>query len=139
TWAPEVYEDYLKCHTDVVASDPSLDLVYPAESTSILPFASLTVNLGPRTACNRHRDIKNRGAGGKCAVKVLGPYDSKCGGHIVLHELGLVVEMPPGDTIFFPSAIISHETIPIGADERRYSLVWYSAGGLFRWCDANFQ
>lgn len=99
----------------------------------------MTANLGPRTVCNRHRDIKNKAAGGLCAIKVLGPHDSSRGGHIVLHELGLVVEMQPGDVVFFPSAVISHETIPVGTEEKRYSLVWYSAGGLFRWRDANFQ
>lgn len=139
TWAPDVYEDYLKCHSSIVARDPSLDLVYPPQAKDVLPFAALTANLGPRTVCSRHRDIKNRGPGGVCTVKTLGRYDSKRGGHVVLHELGLIVEMEPGDVIFFPSAIISHETIPIGPEETRYSLVWYSAGGLFRWCDAGFR
>ncbi|KAG8902564.1 hypothetical protein FRC00_002448 [Tulasnella sp. 408] len=139
TWAPDIYEDYLHCHTNIVSRNPSLDIVYPAEASDVLPFASLTANLGPRTVCYRHKDAKNRAAGGLCVVKALGPYDWRRGGHLVLHELGLIVEMRPGDVVFFPSAVISHETIPIGDDERRYSLVWYSAGGLFRWLDFGFQ
>ncbi|KIO29006.1 hypothetical protein M407DRAFT_71161, partial [Tulasnella calospora MUT 4182] len=139
TWAPEIYEDYLQCHCNIVARDSSLDLIYPAETLDILPFASLTANLGPRTTCCRHRDSKNRGAGGLCAVKTLGRFNWKRGGHLILHKLGLIVEMRPGDVVFFPSAIISHENIPIGDSEKRYSLVWYSAGGLFHWQDANFH
>ncbi|KAG9047220.1 hypothetical protein FS837_002782 [Tulasnella sp. UAMH 9824] len=139
TWAPDIYEDYLHCHSSIISRDPSLDVIYPDESPEVLPFASLTANLGPCTICHRHRDAKNRASGGICVVKTLGPYDWKRGGHLVLHELGLVVEMRPGDAVFFPSAVISHETIPIGDDERRYSLVWYSAGGLFRWQDAGFR
>lgn len=138
TWAPGVYEDYLQCHHDIFNRNPDLNLVYPPGSDTVLPFASITTNLGPKTVCSRHRDCKNK-ATGICGIKVLGPHNSRLGGHIVLHELGLVVEMRPGDVIFFPSAIISHETIPIGVLEKRYSLVWYSASGLFRWRDAGFK
>lgn len=66
----------------------------------------------------------------------LGPFNSKRGGHLILHELCVIVEMRPGDILFFPSAVINHETVPISPKEKRYSLVWYSAGGLFRWRDA---
>ncbi|KAG8982257.1 hypothetical protein FRB90_006914, partial [Tulasnella sp. 427] len=139
TWAPNIYADYLDCHTGITSRDPSLDLVHPFDAPDSLPFASLTANLGPQTVCHHHRDIKNKCSGGLCAIKALGTFDSTLGGHLVLHELGLIVEIPSGDTVFFPSAVISHETIPIGADETRYSLVWYSAGGLFRWRDSGFQ
>ncbi|KAG8915275.1 hypothetical protein FRC00_005985 [Tulasnella sp. 408] len=136
TWAPNVLADYDDCHNAALAFDPLLDCVYPEDSDLDLPFASLTANLGPQTICEIHKDIKNKAPGGVCAVQALGPYDSQLGGHLVLHELHVIVEMRPGGIIFFPSAIISHETIPISAHEKRYSLVWYSAGGLFRWRDA---
>ncbi|KAG8947699.1 hypothetical protein FRC04_010543 [Tulasnella sp. 424] len=139
TWAPNVLSDYTQCHQDILERLPTLDRVHGADPDSILPFASLTANLGPQTVCQAHRDIKNKASGGICGIKTLGPYNWQLGGHIVLHELGLVVEMRPGDIIFFPSAVITHETIPVSPDEKRYSLVWYSAGGLFRWCDADFQ
>ncbi|KAG8933462.1 hypothetical protein FRC01_009130 [Tulasnella sp. 417] len=139
TWAPDVLQDYEECHQAIMLHDPSLDRVCPAKTGVDLPFASLTANLGPQTVCDKHRDVKNRANGGVCVVKTLGKYDWQWGGHIVLHELGLVVEMKPGDALFFPSAIITHSTIPILDGETRYSLVWYSAGGLFRWKDADFQ
>ncbi|KAG8963095.1 hypothetical protein FRC00_007770 [Tulasnella sp. 408] len=139
TWAPKVHRDYAECHHGILERQPLLDLVYPRDADEALPFASLTANLGPQTICKSHRDIKNKANGGVCTIKTLGPYNSKRGGHIVLHELGLIIEMRPGDVIFFPSAVITHETIPIGPDEKRYSLVWYSAAGLFRWRDADFR
>ncbi|KAG8901152.1 hypothetical protein FRC00_008739 [Tulasnella sp. 408] len=139
TWAPNVHSNYLQCHLSILQCHPSLDQVHLGSPNEVIPFASLTVNLGPQTVCKPHRDIKNKASGGICTIKMLGPYNWRLGGHIVLHELGLVVEMRPGDVIFFPSAVITHETIPISPDKKRYSLVWYSAGGLFRWCDANFR
>ncbi|KAG9011575.1 hypothetical protein FRB90_007156 [Tulasnella sp. 427] len=139
TWAPNVFADYESCHRSILERQPNLDIVHGPEAQDLLPFASLTANLGPQTVCKQHRDIKNKASGGICGIKTLGAYDFRLGGHIVLHELGLVIEMRPGDVAFFPSAVITHETIPIGSMETRYSLVWYSAGGLFRWRDADFR
>ncbi|KAG8940500.1 hypothetical protein FRC04_005226 [Tulasnella sp. 424] len=136
TWAPDIFADYEDCHHKVLDAHPSLARTYPKDSDIDLLFGSITVNLGPQTVCKRHKDIKNKAPGGLCAVQGLGPFDSRRGGHLVLHELRVVVEMRPGDIIFFPSAVISHETIPISSGEKRYSLVWYSAGGLFCWRDA---
>ncbi|KAJ7747084.1 hypothetical protein B0H14DRAFT_2636825 [Mycena olivaceomarginata] len=36
-------------------------------------------------------------------------------------------------TILIPSAIIRHSNIPVQPDEKRFSFVQYTAGGLFRW------
>lgn len=45
------------------------------------------------------------------------------------------MEMRLGDALFIPSAVVSHETMPIEAGEERDSLALYSTGGLFRWLD----
>lgn len=135
TWAPGIRAEYQHCHESILKQHPNLDLVYPTGSSTKPPFASLTANLGPQTVCESHTDIKNL-AWGICACKPLGPYNFRLGGHIILHDLQVVVEMRPGDVIFFPSAVVTHETVPISEAEKRYSLVWYSAGGLFRWVDA---
>ncbi|KAK7026651.1 hypothetical protein VNI00_015524 [Paramarasmius palmivorus] len=39
----------------------------------------------------------------------------------------------PGTTILFPSALITHSNLPTQPGETRYSIVQYTAGGLFRW------
>ncbi|KAJ8461817.1 hypothetical protein ONZ45_g18161 [Pleurotus djamor] len=98
-------------------------------------FASLTVNFGPQTVCKKHRDVLNL-AWGWCAVTALGNYDFRKGGHIVLWELGLVIEFPPGWTVLLPSASISHSNTPI---QHGYSVTQYTGGEVFRWVKNGFQ
>jgi len=50
---------------------------------------------------------------GWCAITSLGPFDPKRGGHLVLWDLQLVIEFPPGSTILIPSAVLQHSNIPI--------------------------
>lgn len=76
---------------------------------------------------------------GECSVTPFGSYDYKRGGHLVLWDLKLVIEFPPGCTILFPSAVLSHSNVAIARHERRYSFAQYTAGGLFRWVDQGFQ
>lgn len=70
---------------------------------------------------------------------MLGEFDYTKGGHLVLWEVQLVIEFPSGTTILLPSATISHSNVAIANNERRYSFTQYSAGGLFRWVNNNFQ
>ncbi|KAI0041140.1 hypothetical protein FA95DRAFT_1478318, partial [Auriscalpium vulgare] len=76
---------------------------------------------------------------GWCAVTALGSYDHRCGGHLILWELGLVIEFPPGCTILLPSALITHGNTPIQENETRYSLTQYMAGALVRWHKYGFR
>ncbi|KAK7022815.1 hypothetical protein VNI00_016942 [Paramarasmius palmivorus] len=100
-------------------------------------FAAFTVNFGPETICHPHLDLKNL-AYGWCAITALGDFDWRCGGHLVLWDLKLVIEFPPGTTIFIPSALITHSNTSISPGEKRYSFTLYSAGGLFRWVEHGF-
>jgi hypothetical protein len=61
------------------------------------------------------------------------------GGHLVLRDLGIVVEFPPGSTILIPSALITHYNTPVRPNETRFSIVQYAAGGLFRWVENGFK
>lgn len=94
--------------------------------------------MGPRTVCKPHRDAANL-VYGWCVVWALGTFDFTLGGHIVLHEAKLIIELGPGDMIFLPSACITHENIPIQETEQRYSVTLYSAGHLFRYRDCGFR
>ncbi|KAJ8518634.1 hypothetical protein ONZ45_g4324 [Pleurotus djamor] len=101
-------------------------------------FASLTVNFGPQTVCKKHLDTLNL-AWGWCAVTALGNYDYRKGGHLVLWNLGLVLEFPPGCTINIPSATLYHSNTPIAHHETRYSVTQYSGGEIFRWVHNGFR
>jgi hypothetical protein len=133
TWAPELYAYYVKRLGALHVHYPELQRTFP---TSI--FSASTYNLGPQTMCFRHTDFANLSFGW-CAVTALGTFDPKKGGHLVLWECGLAIEFPPGSTILLPSAIVSHSNISIGKSESRYSFTQYTAGGLFRWVENEFQ
>jgi hypothetical protein len=69
----------------------------------------------------------------------LGKFDPCRGGHLILWDLKLVIEFPPGSTILIPSATLRHSNVAIQPGETRYSFTQYTAGGLFRWVDHGFQ
>ena len=85
-----------------------------------------------------HVDTGNK-ANGLCAITALGQFDPKRGGHLVLAQLGLVIEFPPGATILIPSATVAHGNTPIQEGETRQSVTQYAAGGLFRWVRFGFR
>lgn len=101
-------------------------------------FAAFTINFGPLTVCYPHRDIKNL-AWGWCAITALGVYDWTRGGHLVVWDLKLVIEFPPGTTVLLPSAMLCHGNTRVQPGEERFSFAMYSAGGLFRWVEHDFQ
>lgn len=76
---------------------------------------------------------------GWCAITALGDFHPTAGGHLVLPDLKLAVEFPPGSTILIPSAIFTHYNLPIGPDETRRSITLFSAGSIFRWISYKFQ
>lgn len=133
TWMPAVYEHYRTTGNSLYEHDPKLVRIFPS---SVFPGA--TYNLGPQTVCYPHKDFANLSFG-VCPITSFGSYDYKKGGHLVLWDLKLVVEFPPGSTILIPSAIVAHSNTAIAPHETRYSFTQYAAGGLFRWVDNNFQ
>jgi hypothetical protein len=126
-FAPRLFS-YYKTELDrLYASNPSLrrnfrDCVWPAA----------TFNFGPLTITFTHTDPGNL-AWGWCAITALGPFNHLFGGQIILWDLGLVIDFPPGSTILIPSSLIRHSNTVIGDGESRYSFTQYAAGGLFRW------
>ncbi len=101
-------------------------------------FAAATFNLGPEAVTRIHVDDKNL-ATGWCAIMALGNYDYKKGGHIVLWDLKLVIEFPPGTVIFIPSALLRRSNTTITPGEERMSFTQFTPGGLFRWVDCGMQ
>jgi hypothetical protein len=101
-------------------------------------FSAATFNFGPNVWTFSHRDVLNVPES-FCAVHSLGYFDPRFGGHMVLHDLKIFIEFPPGSLILIPSATLSHSNIRVCKGEERASFTQYTAGGLFRWVDNGFR
>ncbi|KAE9384817.1 hypothetical protein BT96DRAFT_841677, partial [Gymnopus androsaceus JB14] len=132
-FCPAMYADYAKNSADLHRWDPQLRRNFPKSV-----FAGTTVNFGPQTVTDIHVDFRNT-ASGCCAVTNAGPFDSSKGGELVLWNLGLIIRFPPGCTILFPSALISHSNLPIQTGEERYSITQYSAAALTRFVENGYR
>ncbi|KZP13563.1 hypothetical protein FIBSPDRAFT_753265 [Athelia psychrophila] len=132
-WSPRVHQYYHQRLERLYARYPLLRRNF---ERSVFPAA--TFNFGPTTCCFPHVDPGNLPFG-MCAITALGDFDPKLGGHIVLWDLKLVIEFPPGATILITSASVKHSNVGIQDGETRYSFTQYAAGGLFRWVDHGFQ
>jgi hypothetical protein len=128
---PKQYVEYRACGEALDAKEKTPKKLFPK---SVFPCA--TVNLGPRTCCRGHRDSGNR-ACGQCVITAAGNYDHTKRGHLVLHEFKLIIQFPSGSTALIPSATVTHSNVPIAANEERFSVTQYAAGGLFRWVEYN--
>ncbi|PPQ76637.1 hypothetical protein CVT26_012763 [Gymnopilus dilepis] len=146
-WAPRLYEYENKCLSDIIEHDETIrrENRHPRPEEKELrrnwprtPWAATTFNFGPKTVCRRHLDFNNL-AFGWCGITALGNYDPTKGGHLILWQLGLVIEFPPGTTILIPSAAIEHSNVRIRGNERRYSVTQYSSGGIFRYVHNGFK
>ncbi|KAJ3546784.1 hypothetical protein NM688_g5476 [Phlebia brevispora] len=132
-FAPKVYRQYGAMQDALHAHHP---LLVQNFNNSVFPAA--TYNLGPQTVTRGHTDSKNL-AYGWCALTALGTYDPTKGGHLVLFQLGLIIEFPPGSTILIPSAVLRHGNAPVQPGEERMSFAQYAAGALFQWVKAGFR
>ncbi|KAH9923230.1 uncharacterized protein B0H18DRAFT_955931 [Fomitopsis serialis] len=133
TWAPRLYDYYAAHMQPLLAQDPRLR---PNFAHSV--FACTTFNFGPRTCTLDHRDCGNLPFGW-CAISALGDFDPQKGGHLVLWDLKLVIEFPPGSTVMIPSATLRHSNTQVQENEERFSITQYTAGGIFRWVDQGLQ
>ena len=87
-------------------------------------------NLGSRVMTKRHTDPQNC-LFGWCIITTLGNFDSTKGGHLILWELGLILEFPARACICLPSVIITHSNIPVQKGETRMSFTQYCSGEIF--------
>lgn len=133
TWAPKLH-GYYKTRMDALLQH--LPDLKPNFERSV--FGCAAYNFGPIVCCYPHRDTSNCPFG-LCAVTALGKYDPKLGGHLILEELGLIVEFPPGATVLIPSAVITHCNTPVQATERRISFTQFMPGEILRFVDNEFQ
>lgn len=132
-WAPRLHV-YYKTRMDALLKH--LPDLKPNFSKSV--FACAAYNFGPIVCCFPHRDCTNCPFG-FCAVTALGEYDHTKGGHLILEELGLIVEFPSGSTVLIPSAVITHCNTPVEAHERRLSFTQFMPGEVLRFVDNGFR
>ncbi|KAJ2935012.1 hypothetical protein H1R20_g1994, partial [Candolleomyces eurysporus] len=125
--APKLYRRYAHDLGRLYESQPELCWNF---DSSIYPCVAF--NCGPQSVTTLHFDQSNL-SHGLCAVTPLGNFDWKKGGHLVLWELKLVLEFPPGTVALLPSAAVRHCNTPIQKGEERMSITQFAAGGLFRW------
>ncbi|KAL8276485.1 hypothetical protein RQP46_011135 [Phenoliferia psychrophenolica] len=131
-WISSLMEDFFpEMHGDY----RELDKYLSEEDLHILggPFSSICVNTGGKTITDEHADTANR-LFGLCAslTQKLKSLRHQRGGHLVLNEARVVIELAPGDLLLFPSAMFTHWNIPLSeATDSRNSVAWWSSGSLF--------
>lgn len=103
-----------------------------------LPFTSFTLNVGKQCVCNVHIDGLNMVAG-LCMVIPLGTFNHEDEGHLIMHELKMVFELPSGSIVLFPSAIITHENVGISPGKERQAFTAYTAAATFQWVHEGFD
>ncbi|KAI0061575.1 hypothetical protein BV25DRAFT_1805623, partial [Artomyces pyxidatus] len=129
---PKVFH-YMRQHVDPLYARYGIQRNFKSSA-----YPTATANLGPSTVCFRHHDGMNH-PGTPCVITPLGNFDPKRGGHLVLYDLGLKIEFPPGHTIIISSAGFLHGNTPIQQGETRYSFTQYLPGGLVRWVHLGFR
>lgn len=129
---PKVHTLLTNLLDKIVGADDELRRNFPG-----CCYAAFHMNMN-RAATKPHNDLLNGFFTG-CGVCSFGPYDYTRGGHLILWDLGLVVEFPPGCVIILPSALITHSNIPIGPGETRHSATFFTAAGLLRWYHNGFM
>ena len=127
TYFPDLFKEYVETLGALYDSDDTLRWVFEG---GVWP--AISINFPPDSFSRMHTDAGNK-ANGLCPIFSLGDFDPTKGGHLVLPDLKLIIEFPPGCLIFIPSATLRHGNIPVQQTETRTSWTQYSAGGLFRW------
>lgn len=132
-YAPKLYRQYAIATEKIYNNQPHLQRIF---TNSVFPAAAF--NLGPQVATLEHADGTNLPFGW-CAVYASGNFDPKRGGHLILRDLGLMIEFPPGSVVFLPSGTLLHGNTALQNHETRRSFTQYATGGLFRWVYYGFR
>lgn len=62
-------------------------------------------------------------------------YCPETSGQLVLDEANLVIQLGPGDMIFFPSGLFTHWNMGLQSDEMRSSATFFCGANLANWAD----
>jgi hypothetical protein len=129
---PDIYNYYWDTLEKVCERIPAIE-----PSDAQIPFSSYTLNVGVQSCCHMHVDGCNL-AGGICLISPYGDYNWRKGGHLILHEPKVAIALPPGSFTLIPSALVSHENVPIASEEERRAFTAFSPANLFQWVENGF-
>ncbi|KAK7433791.1 hypothetical protein VKT23_020560 [Stygiomarasmius scandens] len=127
TWAPRLHAHYSESLRRYCEHDPNFSPNFPSSV-----FAAATFNLDEQTLTAEHLDYFNF-LFGLCSVTALGDFNPTVGAHMILWDLQVVIEFPPGTSMLIPSCWCWHSNSAMTKGGVRHSFVQYSAGGLFRY------
>ncbi|KAJ6571908.1 hypothetical protein B0H19DRAFT_1209087 [Mycena capillaripes] len=105
-WAPCLYKYYHKHNRKLCQHFPHLRRTF---TKSV--FSGAAFNFGPNVWTFKHRDILNL------------PF----GRHLVLWDLMLVIEFPPGALVLILSATLSHSNVPVQPGDKHISFTQFTA------------
>ncbi|KAL0573314.1 hypothetical protein V5O48_008635 [Marasmius crinis-equi] len=148
-WGPELFDKYTWTVGKMHQHPETSHLPLPFKDSV---FTACAFNFGGQVRTYKHRDHLNW-AFGWCAITALGNFDPTKSARLVLWELKLVIDFPPGSTVLIPSAVITHSNTRIAegqyaflqtrnslayrvlTGDERTSFTQYSAGAIFRWAE----
>ena len=102
---------------------------------SIMPSA--VFNLGNQVATKKHIDAQNCPFRW-CTITALGEFDALKEGHIILWDLGMIIEFPAGMCVCLPLALVTHSNILTSDDEVWMSFTQYCSGEIFQYIENGF-
>ncbi|KAK6966336.1 hypothetical protein R3P38DRAFT_2569854, partial [Favolaschia claudopus] len=111
---------------------------YPCEASV---FSAATVELGGphRNRSDWRGNIPPFEAAFWSIVTAAGTFRSLHGGHIILWDLGLVIQFPAGSSILIPTGIVRYSFVDVGPTEERYSIIQWAGSGVRRFVENGYK
>jgi len=99
-------------------------------------FMGCVVNLGTESTPARtlpRRDVKESVFSMSC----LTPFGNYSGTSVILWELGIIIDLEPGDLLFFPDSLIHHSNEPVS--DVRHSIVAFTQQNMFDFAKRRYR
>jgi hypothetical protein len=133
TWFPHVAELYEWMLLQTLINNNLLLQLLPD-----LLFTAATINLGQQSVTDWHLNSKNL-VFGLCCIVVFGRFNHRQSVQLILREPKVVMELRHGDVCFIPSGSETHHNAPLKPWETHFAMIFYTAGGLFRYIFQGFK
>lgn len=109
----------------------SREIVFPAYQHSVFTTTEISFGHAPSPA---HKNIMTAFDTME-AITVLGSWDPRKGGGIMLWHDGAMLELIPGATVLFPAGSKNYSLVAVGPHETRYVFRQYCHAGVLRWIE----